>query len=81
MRLISGVGAKAPWAARRAPDRGGAVRLGMISPSWRTWSQPSVCSRTSTWTPAWLGRSVPGSSCRVRHWYWTVLSRATLRVC
>ena len=32
MRPISGVGARAPWEARRAPDRGGAGRVGMISP-------------------------------------------------
>ena len=32
LRAISGVGARAPRAARRAPDRAGADRVGMISP-------------------------------------------------
>ena len=48
----SGLGARAPWEARSAPGRGGAGWQGMISPSWRTWRRSSVCSRTSTWTPA-----------------------------
>ena len=43
--------------------------------------QLSVCpSSTSTTAPATLSRSMPGSNCRVRHRYFTVLSLATVRL-
>ena len=51
-RASSGVGASAPWAARSAPALGGVSWWAITFPSCCTMSCPSLCSSTSTLTPA-----------------------------
>ena len=79
---VTGAVGERPWPLRSNTGLGGVSWAAIMWPSRRrAVSRPSSPARTATAAPAQLGRSGPGSNCRVGSWNRTVLSLATFLRC